>query len=244
MNLRFGNGIPYDNRPVDFELDLTCFDKLPKTKPGIVFVQSMGDLFHEQINYLLIDAVINKIFKARQHKFLILTKRPQRMKEYFDLNLEYKMYPEHQIISNLWLGVTAENQEMADKRIPILLQIPAAKRFVSIEPMLGAVDLSRFLKEDEIINYDHPCHLSGITEQYTPKLDWVILGAESGPKKRYCQWNWMFNVAKQCKEADIPLFVKQIHFASGNLLHGPIKHWISKDITEWPAELQRQEMPG
>lgn len=125
-------------------------------KPSKVFVCSMSDLFHEDVPDKFIVDVLSVIAEAWQHTFLILTKRPERMREIFagstiandvwlqttrGVNAEKSPWP----LPNVWIGVTAENQEQADKRIPILLQIPAAKRFVSVEPMLGAVDLSKWI---------------------------------------------------------------------------------------------------
>ena len=120
-------------------------------KPRMIFVCSMSDLFHEDNSY----SDINKVFKimplCRQHKFIILTKRPERAFNYFKWLIEQAkkagidgpFLP----LLHVYIGVTAENQEMANERIPILLTIPAAKRFLSIEPMLGEIDLSRFLPE-------------------------------------------------------------------------------------------------
>lgn len=114
-------------------------------KPQNVFAVSMGDLFHEDVP----DEYINQVFAVMalcpQHTFRVLTKRPKRMcqymadNNYIELNgVNIGQFPP---LPNVWLGVTAENQEQADKRIPLLLQTPAAVRFVSVEPMLGPVDL-------------------------------------------------------------------------------------------------------
>jgi protein gp37 len=102
-------------------------------KPSRIFICSMGDLFHEAVPNLAIDMIWERMRKRQQHTFMILTKRPERLLKDYDT--------ENGVLPNLWLGVTAENQRTADERIPILLQIPAAKRFISVEPMLGPVDL-------------------------------------------------------------------------------------------------------
>lgn len=121
---------------------------------------------------------------------------------------------------NVWLGCTVENQEQANKRIPILLQIPAAKRFVSIEPMLGPVDVTDIkyfnafngdIKLNslkgytmyESINSGMPC----VTD--CEKLDWVICGGETGPKARPMHPDWVRSLRDQCKAADVPFFFKQ-----------------------------------
>lgn len=117
-------------------------------KPRTVLVSFMGDLFHEDVPTTFIDQVLEIIASCPQHTFIALTKRPE--------NLEHKIYgtttdnPFRQLgggdyLANLWLGVTAENQARADERIPILLQTPAAKRFVSCEPLLSAIDLTKWL---------------------------------------------------------------------------------------------------
>jgi protein gp37 len=115
---------------------------------------------------------------------------------------------------NVWIGVTAENQEQANKRIPILLQIPAAKHFVSIEPMLGPVDLNEIRPSIcETITQDV---LRGIATNETkslrdglPVLDWVICGGESGPKARPMHPDWVRFLRDQCRLSDVPFFFKQ-----------------------------------
>ena len=126
-------------------------------KPRRVFVCSMGDLFHESIPDEWIDKIFAIMATSRDHTFQVLTKRPERMKSYID-NIDFDRFHDLHIthpyvwsainflasgrpIRNIWLGVSAENQAAADERIPILLQTPAAKRFVSCEPLLGPVDL-------------------------------------------------------------------------------------------------------
>lgn len=145
--------------PVLIEKELNA--PLRMKKPAMIGVQFMGDLFHGCVP----NGFLNKIFTATnetQHTFLILTKRPKRMQEYIIRKM--KLYNYKTIPRNIWLGVTCENQQTADKRIPILLQIPAAVRFVSVEPMLSSVDFSRLPE-------------SGA------ELDWVIVGGESGPSQ-------------------------------------------------------------
>lgn len=125
-------------------------------KPRKVFVCSMGDLFHEQVPDEYIAKVWEVMSNASQHTFIVLTKRPQRMKEFIE-RLGWYIHdregnPTEAVLDkggkytlkNVWLGVTAENQARADERIPILLGIPAEMRFVSVEPMLGPVDLGKY----------------------------------------------------------------------------------------------------
>jgi hypothetical protein len=154
----------------------------------------MGDLFHETVPFSWIDRIIDQAaLYDHKHIFVILTKRPEIMKKYFEelsLNTGYKP------LSNIWIGVTAENQEQANKRIPILLQIPAAKHFVSIEPMLGPIDLECFPE-------------TGCPNNFISDLDWVICGGESGHKARPMHPDWVRSLRDQCKAADVPFFFKQ-----------------------------------
>lgn len=179
-------------------------------KPRAIFVCSMGDLFHEHCDFEKIDAVFSVMSDCDQHLYLLLTKRPEGAKRFFQWKSLQHGIP-WQPKPNIWLGVTAENQEQANKRIPILLDIPAAKRFVSIEPMLGRVDFQN-LNEGIGLHYD--C-LSGkaysLGEEYTggPQLDWVICGGETGSKARPMHPDRVRSVRDQCKAAAVPFFFKQ-----------------------------------
>lgn len=215
-------------------------------KPRMIFVCSMGDLFHEAVPFEWIDKVFTIMTLKYQHTFLLLTKRPDRMQKYFsagkenlvqiwedvcyDLGIAYEDDPDAPAcficnrtlsdikadhfgwpLTNVWLGVTAENQEQANKRIPILLQIPAAKRFVSVEPMLGSIDFYD-------IPYGNQFHnvLTGVLDISTSqsgiigdKLDWVICGGESGPGARPMHPDWVRSIRDQCKESGVPFMFKQ-----------------------------------
>ena len=177
-------------------------------KPRKIFVCSMGDLFHPSVPFEFIEKVFSVIDRCPQHTFQILTKRPKRMAEYIkgewckeDSSMGFgaavmENFP------NLWLGVTCENQKCADERIPILLQIPAAVRFVSIEPMLGAIQLNKI----------HPLdgqHWMRSVEGHYKALDWVIVGGESGPGARPMHPDWVRSIRDQCQAAGVPFFFKQ-----------------------------------
>ena len=110
-----------------------------------------------------------------------------------------------QPLPNLWLGVTVCNQAEADEKIPILLQTPAAKRFVSVEPMLGAVDLTHFLEAEERIYRGDA--ISGFLD-YEPLLHWVICGGETGPNARPMHPDWVRSLRDQCQDAAVPFFFK------------------------------------
>jgi protein gp37 len=193
-------------------------------KPRMIFVCSMGDLFHEEVNPEWIIQIIKSCIEANRkqykHCWLFLTKRPHNILKWREWGKD--KYP--QIIAwfqhKAWLGVTAENQEQADKRIPILLQIPAAVRFVSIEPMLSEVSLKNHVihgKGEAWIYYNfltgaRTSYVQGIKEEQPGgnKLDWVICGCESGPKRRKTKYSWIMNLKDQCVDAKVPFFLKQI----------------------------------
>jgi protein gp37 len=222
MSKRLAGRCGYDkDEPFKVTLHPDRLDQpLKWKKPRTVLVSFMGDLFHEDVPTTFIDQVLEIIASCPQHTFLALTKRPE--------NLEHKIYgtttdnPFRQLgggdyLANLWLGVTAENQARADERIPILLQIPAAKRFVSVEPMLGPVDLTQIdIGGNVWIN-----SLTGDCKSYHPyggmwkmsesknKLDWVICGGESGPGARPMHPDWVRSLRDQCITADVPFWFKQ-----------------------------------
>jgi protein gp37 len=143
-------------------------------KPCLIFVCSMGDLFHEAVPYGAILAVLSVCNQACHHTFQILTKRAERLTEGL-------YYP-----SNVWFGVTAENQQTWDLRTPYLRETDAAVKFVSIEPMLSSIDMGD-------ISW----------------LDWVIVGAESGPGARPMADDWVRHIRDQCQSAGVALFYKQ-----------------------------------
>ena len=204
-------------------------------KPRRVFVCSMGDLFHEDVHRWMRFEVMDIILQAKQHTFLILTKRPANMKEFFEWYYS-KAGRTIETIKNLWLGVTAENQQRADERIPILLQIPAAVRFISVEPMLGPVDL---LSNDYLggcinceVCLDNPETCINCAQDR--KIDWVICGGETGPGARPMHPDWVRNLRNQCQEAGVPFFFKQhgewLHKTQGIDFHEGHKYYV------WPDE--------
>jgi len=159
-------------------------------KPARIFVDSMGDLFHPQVPDTFIDQVFWIMMMAPIHTFIILTKRPKRMVEW--VNKDYQ-----NPLPNVWLGASVEDQKTADERIPWLLQTPAAVRFVSVEPMLGPVDLKmtvHFIGGSIGVKDWHP--------------DWTICGGETGPGARPIQLEWAESLLNQCLAANIPFFFK------------------------------------
>lgn len=208
-------------------------------KPRRIFVCSMGDLFHEDVEPGWVIDILATIRRCKQHTFIVLTKRPTLMG--FGLS-SYKMTTGASFLplSNLWLGVSVENQATADERIPELLQIPAAVRFVSCEPLLSPIDLKPYLKD----------------------LDWVIVGGETGPGWRYYSddatvthdwlndfikrhgpiqadriketifpdlwFRWARDIRDQCKKAKVSFFGKKA--PGGGELPPNLK------IRQWPRE--------
>ncbi len=175
-------------------------------KPRRIFVCSMGDLFHE--TYHPMSALYKHIFRMvkenPQHTFMFLTKRPGYMQRV--LYIHFTDYP-----PNMWVGVTAENQDAADSRVPILMQIPAAVHFVSVEPMLEQITLN-YLHYDNMVEIDALNGTHGVIRPHrgkSAKLDWVICGAETGPGARYMKPKWAIDLRSQCHKAGIPFFFKQ-----------------------------------
>jgi protein gp37 len=164
-------------------------------KPRRVFVNSMSDLFHAAVPDLFIAQVFATMGTARQHTFQVLTKRPGRMRsllssESFVAAVQCNGGPAGGLwpLSNVWLGVSVESQKWAGPRLTSLASTPAAVRFASCEPLLGALDIGRWLDGG---------------------LDWVIAGGESGAKARPMHPGWARALRDQCRGADVPFFFKQ-----------------------------------
>lgn len=172
-----------------------------------VAVCLMGDLFHKDVPEEYIIKVFHTMYRTRpdgyygSHVYFMLTKRPERMAE---CTRRYKR-DAIGILPNVWLGTSVEDQATADERIPHLLRCPAAKRFVSVEPMLGPIDL-----DSEEADHVHAlgCGNSGC-ECGDRGVDWVIVGSESGPGARPMDLHWVRSIRDQCIEAGVPLWYKQ-----------------------------------
>ncbi len=239
-------------------------DPLRWRKPQLVFVNSMSDLFHEGLTNEEVAAVFGVMAAARQHTFQVLTKRAKRMREWFKWVDDGVVSPD-QVVStcaanyvdvdqlvwpwplpNVWLGVSVEDQQRADERIPYLLETPAAVRFLSCEPLLGPVDLSAWLFCDDCRTgyYGRGSVEDTLTaaaggrpwrECRCSRLSWVIVGSESGPAARTMAIEWARDVVDQCLNAGVPVFVKQLANAKdrkgGNPEHWPEGVW----PRQWPA---------
>lgn len=191
-------------------------------RPRVIFVNSMSDLFHENVPWNWIDEIFTVMAECPQHIFQILTKRSARMRDYilnfterrkdFDCHsgLDWCKWP----LPNVWLGVSVEDQKRADERIPDLLETPAAVRFLSCEPLLGPLDLTRI----DLDGYSEIYPLKGTTDcedddgnktPDLPSLDWVIVGGESGPDARPMHPHWARTIRDQCQAEAVPFFFKQ-----------------------------------
>lgn len=182
-------------------------------KPQRIFVCSMSDLFHKDVPIDFHIKIFGIMASLPQHVFMVLTKRPENALDFCQQvglipsglpspacqTPSGEVWPE-----NVWIGCTAEDQAMASKRIPFLLQIPAKIRFVSVEPMLGVVDLE-FLALNEK-HYFNALRYDGLFNV----LDWVICGGESGPNARPMSDKWAKYLKDQCVKNNIPFFMKQM----------------------------------
>lgn len=183
-------------------------------RPRKIFVNSMSDLFHEKMQTEWIDQIFAAMLVCPQHTFQILTKRPERMRNYLSTVGARQIEPHMQRLRagygrldwpwrNVWLGVSVEDQKTADARIPVLLQTPAAVRWVSYEPALGPVDFSAWPKRVwlRVVGDD------GSAER--GRIDWVVAGGESGPGARLAHPAWFRTARDQCQAAGVPFFFKQ-----------------------------------
>jgi protein gp37 len=256
--------------------DETLMQPLHWRKPRRIFVNSMSDLFHESVPDEWVDRIFAVMALAPQHTFQVLTKRPERMREYcagrgtadrvwhitkliadrgLTPALNYHsggkalFNPAPWPLRNVWLGVSVEDQATAHDRIPHLLAKPAAVRFISAEPLLGPVDLENVdfvpfldsLRKIPRPDPDNPNwprmlydtlrgHIKGPDDIGLPKLDWVIVGGESGPGARPMHPDWARSLRDQCAAAGVAFFMKQM---SGN----------RKPLPPIPDDLMIREFP-
>ncbi len=230
-------------------------DPLRWRKPRRVFVNSMSDLFHDGVPFEYVDRVMGVIERCPQHTFQILTKRPQTMADYAN---RWRRMKTADLPANAWLGTSIENQATADERIPYLLSCDAAVRWLSIEPMLGGIDLDPNLCDvcgeppDGVSNDLQPWCNECANECGSPgwldSIDWVVIGCESIGSGRvgrldledkgFSDFDWRQRaerLVKQCQDAGVPVFVKQI----------PVGRKVSKlpALDEWPLALRVRQYP-
>jgi protein gp37 len=291
---------PVNGRPRRFTDVLTHADRLDAPlrwrKPQRVFVNSMSDLFHDDVPDEFIDRVFGVMAAARTQTFQVLTKRPERMLRWFervakieapDLFVQRAAYEGgcasaithgagghlHRVkgtflsfpwpLPNVWLGVSVEGQRAADERIPLLLQTPAAVRFLSCEPLLSAIDLAHVVEANgwsvADMEWDRKawdcmtCGGTGWIEPAGPQtracrcrvagytgvgIDWVIAGGESGAGARPCDVAWIRSLVEQCRAAGVAAFVKQL---------GAAPHWngiVTPERPAFPSRARKQDVGG
>lgn len=225
-------------------------------RPRRVFVNSMSDLFHPDVPVEFIIQVFAVMGAAQQHTFQVLTKRPERMREILGgggevavaLNLCLEIVEgtlrdiaQPVVLPNVWLGVSAEDQATFAERVPILMDTPAAVRFVSAEPLLGPIDMSATCAYNDV----------GDGAPVWRGPDWIIVGGESGPKARPMDLAWARGIRDQCQEAGVHLFIKQLGANAYEETPLPLvtarwhtKHRAGAAMDEWPVDLQVQEWPA
>lgn len=204
----------------DVQFHMSALDQpLRWTKPRRIFVCSMSDLFHDDVPDIVIVDVFAVIAAARRHTFQVLTKRPQRAVELLN-DEKFKEAVEEALalhcddelawpLPNLEFGVTTENQAAADERIPLLLQVPAAVRWLSVEPLLSPLRLD---KPNPIPSRrdEHGIGIEWIEEATLLwGIDWVVVAGESGPNARPMHPDWVRSLRDQCAVAGVPFLFKQ-----------------------------------
>ena len=270
---RYGRGGPFTKAAMEKVEPFVCEKELrqlatsKKLAGKRVFVGDMTDLFGEWVSDDMLDRLFATFAVRPDVTFQVLTKRPERMRDYIlgadgrelkadipgvVLNREPFDWP----LPNVWLGVSVENQAAADVRIPLLLQTPAAVRFLSCEPLLGPVDLGPGFRWGE------PIPITKL-ESWGHRPDWVIVGGESGAGARPLDVAWARSVVNQCKAAGVACFVKQLGSEPGwdsqsGKAPGSFHHYDAKsglhikrlndrkggDPNEWPADLRVREFPA
>lgn len=222
-----------------------------RRKPTRYFVCDMTDPFGWWVRDEWLDAMFATFDACQQHTFLLLTKRPRRMRDY----LAEVSYPQ----PNVWLGVSAENQKTWDDRVSFLAATPAAVRFVSVEPMLEAIDMSYpksfYPNGPEYCCSGHECGCHGLPCDppmlYDAGVGWVIFGGESGQGARPCNVEWIRDGLTQCKAAGVAAFVKQLGARSVEPNPDAVFGWQPAgtihpkggEPAEWPDDLRIRQIP-
>jgi protein gp37 len=239
----YGEVVTVDNRwtgsvVVDYDRIAPAFATLPKRKPCRVFVTSMGDLFHEQVPPPFAAQVLHEMIIRPWQIFQVLTKRPERIQ--FARDSSAVQYGQTAWPKNIHLIASASTQPEVDAAVEHLLKVPAAVRGLSLEPLVEVVNLGGHVPPYrtwcEVHGHDRDdegvCLQCG-HESDRPYINWIIVGAESGPHRRPCREEWVRSIVEQCRDAGVPVFVKQLD----------IDGEVSRDPAEWPADLRVQEFP-
>jgi len=238
------------------KLDRLRRKRFPKHSPKrgkphkpMCFIVDMGDLFHGDVPAGFILDALEMMVNRKDITWQILTKRVSKMQAIVLRFCDSDWYGGEALPENVWLGVSIENQQRADERIPILLDTPAQVRFVSLEPMLGPIDMREYLWEprgvehvmymthDMALDAENPA-LEGepfagpIETVWEPSdaIQWIIVGAESGPHRRPFDPAWAKDIYDQCGEARVSFFGKQ----DSGLYPGKPLLIKGKEVKEWP----------
>lgn len=231
-------GVPGHPFEQGFDLRLVpekLSEPLKWRRPRRIFVNSMSDLFHEDVPFEFIDSVFSVMALCPRHTFQVLTKRPERMREYVsdfypeggrleqmlqdvDGFLSDRMTVEDEkrlscvdVLPNVWLGVSCEDQATADERIPELLKTPAAVRFLSCEPLLGPVEIGVPTEVGRSSSSrENPFDTPIMSTRIPRGINWVIVGGESGTETRACNVQWVRSIVSRCRCSAVPVFVKQL----------------------------------
>jgi protein gp37 len=231
-------------------------------RPRRIFVNSMSDLFHEEVPDEFVACIWAVMAASPQHTFQILTKRPARMRSLLsdatfgkmvveaaatwpdakcDLSSVRTLVESGQPLPNVWLGVSVESQKWADLRLPLLMRTPAAVRFASCEPLIGPVDIGLVVDTggctcgDPGYGHEPGCGLEpGPTWGW---LDWAIVGGESGPSARRMDPAWAQDIVSQCRAVGVPCFYKQ---AGTVLAHEWGLRGAGTDLPEDPRQFPRE----
>ncbi|WP_316184686.1 phage Gp37/Gp68 family protein [Bradyrhizobium sp. SZCCHNRI1003] len=264
FNRRLGTGLPFkpghlDSGDVELFLDeRMLLQPLRWTRPRTIFVCSMTDLFGRFVKDEWLDKIFAVTALTPQHDYQIVTKRSDRMRVYLTKDWTYESiynamgrlgsvgateshpyrtaFPNGRPwpLPNIWLGVSAERQDEANARIPDLLATPAAVRFVSAEPLLGPIDLTRPVYHGEagisMRGFLRDAAEPDDFRYHTTKLDWVIVGGESGRNARPMHPDWARSLRDQCQAADAAFFFKQWGEWAPNI--GAIDGWTIVDDPE------------
>jgi protein gp37 len=253
-------------------------------RPRRIFVNSMSDLFHEAFDDHYIALVFGIMAASPEHTFQVLTKRPERAAQWFSrmaamgdpifaltnalarvpLNFPHALNLRRQWpLPNVWIGTSIATQSDADKNVPKLLEIPAAVRFLSCEPLVARVSIDRggWLRPFYAsCQQDDSPYLAQLARAVARRegqtfIDWVIAGGESGPGSRPCNVEWIRLVVAQCKATGVPMFVKQLGSRPRvmDYRETPLSPITWKDLKlaakkggdwdEWPVDLRVREFP-
>lgn len=244
-----------------------------------VFCNSLADVFEDRPELRAPRLrLFRLIFATPSLDWLLLTKRPENVRGMIEQAAFDCTYPDadNQALNawchnpargrphppaNVWLGVSVEDQQRANERIPLLLDTPAAVRFLSCEPLLGSVDLTSVVYERAygtgLLNAttgDKRGHVPNSPLGSGPRVDWVIVGGESGANARPCNVEWVRSIVEQCRDASVACFVKQLgskpmdwfdaHHGGLELVERPMRDRKGGDPAEWPEEIRVREFPS